>query len=229
VPEADLIEAPAVETRLVTDPKDREVLTGRRDVDARTALARGLAEYMSQLSFDAAGGRLIRFQKVLETWAEPEEETVYPRAAVYAEALGAYDASRLTPGNSGRVQLPDGRFVLTGAEYVLDLKLDVWANDSVQRQNLVSMIEDAFVPVDFRYGPLLELPYYHGMRAAYELMEGGYIDAEDAALQRVKRAQFSVRSRVQLARLATFPEAKPRARTEVSLSEAVQSGSRLSF
>jgi hypothetical protein len=184
---------------------------------------------LEQLEFDADGGRHFVFQRVFSQWAEPEDEARYPSAAVYADTPGTYDASRLTPGIIDRLQLPDGRFLLSGMEYVLDLVVDTWETGPEGRQSISAMLEDAFVPVDFRYGPLLELPHYFNERATYELMSSAYVDDETAAQQRVRRARFTVRGRIAVKHLVTLPEGKPKVRTSVSESEVIPVGSRLVF
>jgi hypothetical protein len=135
----------------------------------------------------------------------------------------------MTPGIVDRLQLPDGRFLISGMEYVLDLMVDTWETDQEGRQAISAMLEDAFVPVDFRYGPLLELPHYFNERATYELMSSTYVDDEAAAQQRVRRARFTVRGRVAVKHLVTLPEAKPKVRTSVSETEIIPAGSRLRF
>jgi hypothetical protein len=217
------------ETRLIVDRNEREELTANRETDARTALTRGLAEYIATLQIEAPGGRHQAFAQVFDTWPEQEEIASYPSAAVYAVDLASYDASQFTPSVGSKVAVTGGQFLLAGTEFVLPILLDVWAQDPEQRQILVAMIEDAFVPVDWRYGPLLELPHYFGARGAYELMQGGYIDDEIKSQQRVRRAHFQVTGRVRMHRIATFAEAKPQARIAVSEQEATTPNNRLSF
>ena len=48
---------PAVGTRLVSDAEDLRSFTANQETDARTALTRGLAEYISTLTWADAGGR----------------------------------------------------------------------------------------------------------------------------------------------------------------------------
>lgn len=199
-------------TRLIDRPNIPSSPTANRETDVRTALTRGLAEYVGQLTYDADGGRFLVFQKVFQTWAEPEDEADYPSAAVYANGPGDYDAARFTPSVSqaNRVSLPDGRYLVSPCEYVLDIFLDVWATDPAQRLSLTAMLEDALSPVDWRYGLLLELPHYFNERASYELLTGGYADDAVAAQQRVRRSQMTIRARVSVSRLATFPQAQIR-------------------
>ncbi len=50
----------------------------------------------------------------------------------------------------------------------LDLTLDVYTSDPVERSVLTAGLEDAMNPVDWRYGFFLDLPYYFGARASYD-------------------------------------------------------------
>jgi hypothetical protein len=95
---------------------------------------------------------------------------------------------------------------------MLDMVLDIWATDPLMRQNLVAMMEEALNPVDWRYGMLLELPFYFNERGTYEMIRMAYIDSEDVAQQRVRRARVTVRGRVSVTRLAKAPPANFRSR-----------------
>lgn len=190
--------------------------TSRRETDVRTALARGLKEYMEQLA-TVFNGMPYAFEVVKQTWGEPEELAKYPGAIVYATGAGAYDASKFTPmvNSTRRIALPDGRYVVSPAEFVQDLAVEVWATSPEERQALVQMMEDALNPSTFRYGVLLELPHYHSERATYEMMTMAYEDTEIDAKRRYRKAMFAVTGRVPLVRLFSIPTAKPRSVVEV--------------
>jgi hypothetical protein len=208
----DLVPLPSVGTRLIEEPGAQPNYTSNQETDARTALTRGLAEYVSQLSIDASGGRFLAFNAVFQTWAEPEDEAVYPRAAVYAESPGEYEDSKLTPIISSvpRLPPPDGRFITSPAEMRLDMILDVWTTDPAARYNLVALLEDRLNPVDWRYGMLLELPHYFGQQGTYEPRDMSYIDGEDSAQRRIRRARFTIRGRVAVTKLVSRPGAQVR-------------------
>ena len=70
-------------TALVSDPDTREAITARRETDARTALTRGLADYLRDLSITWEAGREVTLLRVLEAWAQPEELSKFPSAAIY--------------------------------------------------------------------------------------------------------------------------------------------------
>ena len=82
-----------------------------------------------------------------------------------------------------------------------------------QRMGLVAMLEQQLDPTDFRYGLLLELPHYFNERASYEKTSMRYIDNEDSAQRRIRRAQITVTGRVPVVRLASLPDMSARART----------------
>lgn len=198
--------------RLITKADDEQSWTDRRETDARTAILRGLSEYLSQLTYVAEGGREISFKNVFDSWAEPEDEAVYPSAVVRSDAEGKYDDSSLSITVNSKIRVPDGRFVVSPCEYVLDIMIIMWATDPIERSDIFQMVEDAMNPVDYMYGFKLELPFYFNARAQYELMSGTYDDAPDSALQRYRRGSMSVRANVPVVRLVELPGAKPKAR-----------------
>ena len=203
-------------TRAILRAGDIWVPSIVQETDCRTALTRGLAEYISQLYIDWNGGRQFAFRRVFDAWAEPEDEADYPSCAIYSDADGLYDASKFTSGDPGaRVQLPSGEYLISSCEFVLDIQIDVWATDSVQRMGLVAMLERDLDPTDFRYGLLLELPHYFNERASFEKTSMRYIDNEDAAQRRIRRAQITVTGRVPVIRLASLPDMSARARANV--------------
>lgn len=202
---------------LVTSPSGTITLTSNRETDCRTALTRGVADYLRSMSIDMPRGRQLAFKKVLNTWAEPESPAEYPSAIVYSTGQGTYDASRFTPGVSNRCKLPepDGRYFVELADFVLDLTVELWTTDPNERVGLVKMVEDAFNPVDFMYGFRMDLPHYYGARASYEMKALSYVESEDDSARRYRRAMFTLGGRVPLIKLVEFPTAKPKARVEV--------------
>jgi hypothetical protein len=191
-----------VGTRLITRQTDPVALTGNQETDCRTALTRGLAEYLSQLSVEILGDRLLRFKSVFSEWAEPESLADYPSAVIYGVSEGVYDESKFTP--FVQAALPDGRFLMTSAEYVSEFSIEIWATDPKERFALVAMLEEAFNPVDWRYGVLLELPHYFNERASYELLRMVYTDTELEAMQRYRKATLFVKGIVPTTRISNF-------------------------
>jgi len=216
--ETEVPAAPAGTTKLITEPTP-QVYTANREVDVRSALTRGLAEYLREQEGYAVGGRALRFKKVLQQWGEPEEKAKFPSVAIYTIGEGTYDASSLTPGvnRKERVPEPDGRYVQKACEYVQDISVELWANDHRERAALVAVLEDAFIPVGYRFGFVLELPFYFNQRAVYAMKSLTYTDNEGEALQRHRKATFILEGRIPLTKIVELPGFQPRVKLEVGL------------
>lgn len=204
-------------TRLVERPDDQQKLTARRETDARTALTRGLSEYLEQLQIDM-NGQTLRFLRVFPTWAEPEEQAEYPSAAVFSLDVGEYDASRLSPR---LVELDGGVAVREIAELALPITIMFVANSPKERMALSAMLEDALDPVEWMTGARLELPHYFNARATYEKMSMVYEDDEESAQTRRRRCLFTVQGHVTQYRAVALP---PRAQVQpqVEIKEAAR-------
>lgn len=195
---------PRPASSLVRDPNTANQLTGYRETDTHTAMARGLAEYLAQQSIEI-GGRKLQLT-TYTTWAEPEAQVSYPAAAIGADA-GIYDRS-LVPSI---VQTLDKDLRLVAfSEFSQELTVDLWATDPKERLYLVAMIEEALNPVEWMYGMRLILPFYHSATAVYELLSSQYVDSSDDALAKYRRALFTVRSTITAYRTLSFPSANPR-------------------
>lgn len=205
----------------------RSVFTAVKETDTRTALTRGLAEYLESIVVEQPDGRELRLQKVFSSWAEAEEGIAFPSAIAYTTTIGVYEAKRLSPGvqQNCKIPEPDGRFLVTPSDYVAPVTVEVWATDIVERGTLVGALEDAFNPFTGQYGFTLELPHYHNVRATYEPTQMGYMDSEADAMQRNRKAMFVLTGRVPLVKLATFPGAKPRANVVAVGPDVVVDGS----
>jgi hypothetical protein len=204
-------------SRLVTVSSDPTLYTDVQEVDARTALARGLAEYIAQLRVDAPGGRHIQFKRVFPHWAVPEEDARYPSAIVYSTATGVYEPARLTPS------LPDSRnkivgstnsYLISASSLQLNLTVEIWATDPEERSALVMNLERLLNPVDWMYGFRLELPYYFNQRATFSLLDMSYDDSEENAMRRYRKASFTMASEVPVCNVFKYPMAKPRFRLD---------------
>ena len=200
--------SPLPPTALVRDPNYRPTLTPYRSTDVHTALARGLAEYLSQQAIDVAGRRINLV--TYSTWAEPEQNVTYPAAGVGA-GTGSYDRS-FTP--SVLTSFDDTR-LMAFSEFTQELSLELWATDPKERAFLVAMIEEALNPVDWMYGLRLVLPFYHGTTATYELLTSQYTDTADDSMNRYRKAMFTIKGHITAMRLLRFPNAKPQARISV--------------
>jgi len=202
---------PPARARLVTSPADRNAFTGIQETDARGALVRGLAEYLEGLSGIARGGRATRFKRVVEEWAEPEENAKFPSAMVTAQGDGTYDASSFTPVVDMAERLPGtDTYLVKLAEFTQDLQIGVWCTDKQERADLVAMLEEALNPVVFMYGFRLDLPFYFNSRATYELKGLSYADTDGEGIRRTRLATLTLAGSTPLIKLATFPGAQPR-------------------
>ncbi len=194
------------------------VITNRHETDARTALARGLAMYLRGLEFDGGAGRILAFgNRVFDSYADPEVQAAFPSALVSSDTPGTYDASRLTPGEPvDRVQAFEGNAIYATSEFVMDMVIDIWATEPRSRMALVAGMEQALSPTDWMYGLRLDLPFYFGARAGYELQSVQYIDSEESATRRYRRASMVVSGRVPVYRFAAKPLARPRLALDVT-------------
>lgn len=189
---------------LITNRRQKQVLTSVRETDARTALKRGLAEYLKTLRFTALGGREVKFERVYDVWPDHEAKAVYPSAVVYSVGDGTYDASSFTPTVSTRCATNDGFFLSKYAEYAVDLRVEYWSNDPEERIALTMMLEDALNPVDWMGGAKIELPHYHSQFSIYELKSNNFPDSEATVLSRNRKAYFTVAGQVSAVRCVSI-------------------------
>jgi hypothetical protein len=180
---------------VILDPDDRQRLTLVRTTDSRTALARGLAEYLRDQEIVWEGGRLMRFDNVQVAWAEPPTPATFPALVILGPTPATYEAALLTPT---LVKADDGtgRYLSQTSELQQTFQVIVWATDPVQRLGLGAMVEEALDPADFMSGLRLELPFYFGARATYEKTAIQYVDSTDDARNRTRTAIFAVTGNV---------------------------------
>lgn len=177
--------------RPIFEPDDVQQITYVRTVDARTALARGMAEYLGMLSMIWEGGRELRFARTKFYWAEPEEQATLPAAALVGQGEATYEDStisqQLTPVDDGTK-----RYLYSAAAIMQRFRLEVWASDPVGLYGLSAMVEDALEPTDFMTGVRLELPYYFNARATFEKKSLMYGAIPGDAHQRWRKAIFTI-------------------------------------
>lgn len=206
-------------SRLITLQTQKQEWSWTRTTDSRTAILRGLAEYIGQAQIAGAGGRLGSFIRVFETHADYETDVKFPSAVVYATSPGTYDAAELTPKT---FYIDDGsrRALRSVSELQLPLQIDFWANDSVERALLMAMLEDALDPVDWMAGARVELPHYHNARATYLKIQSSYEDSPPDVQRRLWKGSMTVQATlVQLRRVGVIPTIRARFEAEVSPSE----------
>jgi len=173
-------ELPEPTTVLVDGPRVPIVRTVRRESDVRTALCRGLAEYLSQQTAVAEGGREVRIRAAYANWPSQEWVARYPAVLVRLDGRGRYDASAFTPSvpidPAEAARLPPGLLLVKASEYVAPIRITVKCVDTAQRAEIFDLIQQAMTPYDFAYGVRLDLPFYFGERAVYSLLEDEYLD-----------------------------------------------------
>jgi len=188
----------------VTDSGTAPTLSLRQDSDARTAVCRGLAEYIEQLEWTMPGGRLLRFAKVFDTWAGAEDQAKYPSAIVEAAPDGEYDGARFTPAADDADV--EGSSLVQTCELKTELRVGVWATDRKERSGLVAMLEARLIaPTTWMYGTMLELPHYFGVRASYEPTGVSFDDTSESALRRYRVATMRVRAAMPMVVVAKIP------------------------
>lgn len=180
-----------LKSRPILEAGDKQKLSFVRHTDARTALARGLAEYISQKSITWTHGRLVSFRRVIQTWGEPEVPAEYPSGVLVSDGPAVYDDSTLSPELT-EIADGTGRFIRISAELVQPFAFIVWCTDPVQRQALTALVEDALEPAEFMTGLRLELPYYFNVRATFEKLDMLYDDSPSNSIHRWRRSIFSV-------------------------------------
>lgn len=180
-------------TRLILTPDEAAPYTAVRETDVRTALLRGLREYVENLSYDAPGGARHRFLRVEETWPEPDQNAKYPSASIYTDEPGLYDAVGFTPSFA---QLPDGRVLQTTAEFTQTITIDLWCTNATERMGLIAMLEDAFDPVDWMSGFRLRLPHYFNAVASYLKVNLSAVDSTENANRRWRLASMTLQAAV---------------------------------
>jgi hypothetical protein len=206
-------------TRLIVRPDDAQRITARRSTDVRTALTRGLAEYLESLSIEWAGGRLLKFKSVYEVWAQPEDMSAYPSAMVSTPTDLNYLAdpdAPLNPSPPSLQRFEDGRRWSIVGEAEADVTAELWATDPKELTGLIAMMEDGLMPVDWMSGARLELPHYHGVRARFLMSNVTYDDQETNVARRYRKAQVTCHASVPRVRVyPALPNAQPRSVVEL--------------
>lgn len=197
--------------RLITRPDDKIGYTANRECDARGALMRGLSEYLEQVQADI-NGRKLRFKKVNDAWADPEQHAKMPSVALYTLSPGTYDAVPMTPvvDPTERLADPDGRYVVKTSDFTQDIIVEAWAPTVAERNAIGGMLEDAFNPVQWRYGFFIELPYYFGLRGDYSLKDNSVPESDEDASKNIRKMQFTITASVPVVKLYKFPGMVPR-------------------
>ena len=209
-------------TRLITSAAEpRAQYTVNRECDAVTAVKRGLKEYLEQVYLDVLGVR-VRFQKVVEVWAESDEVARYPGAAVMAYDDADYEAGSMTPrlDITAVVQRPDDpsderTYLVKYSEATVPLVVEVHTTSPEERVGVAMLLEDALNPVDWMFGFKLQLPHYFNQIAVFEPVRTQILDTEDAARRRFRPGSVFLSAQVSVLRARSLPTLQPRATVEV--------------
>lgn len=205
-----------LKTQLVPVPAPPETLSSNQETDARLALTRGLAEYLEPLTYEAVGGRTVRFKAVYPEYAEPEEQASYPKAWVQLRGSGVYEPRSFNPtiDINERLAAPDGRYLVVMSDFVQDVGVEVWANNLADRAALCIALERAFCPSVDMFGFVLEFPHYFNARGTYALKELFVEDEEGDGVRRYRKATFVLSARVPVVVPVALPDAAPQVLVE---------------
>lgn len=207
-------------TRLVRTPEQPKLRrTANRECDAVTALKRGLREYLEQVHLDVYGVR-VRFERVLEVWAESDEVAVYPAAVVQARDEATYDSSSFTPQMDvvpldGPVVDGVRTYLVKYSELTVPLCIEIHTSSPEERSQIGMLLEDALNPVDWMYGFKLDLPHYFGQRVVYEPVTAQQLDSEENARRRWRPGTVFLTGQISVVRSRVLPGLTPVVRVEV--------------
>jgi hypothetical protein len=206
--------------RAILSQGDRQHYTFHREESPRRAMARGLKEYLEQLSITWRGGRLLKWESTKVEWAEPEEPAHYPALSIVGAGEAEYEASDFHPrlikldGENGD---GTGRYLKKACEAKQGFQLLIWATDPVERSGLECLVEDALEPADFMTGLRLELPYYFNARATFEKTFLDDVDDAVSAHRRWRRSLVTVVGVVeQLVPVGAMQVIRPRVEVRVA-------------
>lgn len=221
-----------VRTRLAAEDEWAPSLDADPDMDARTALTRGLAEYLIGLESPGADGRMAFLRVAFDVWPEPEAVPRYPSALVYSAERMRYDSASMTPRVFDVAQRPPApsplldplaslslaprrKALKQACECVLQVTVNIEVTDKNMRPMIAGMLERALTPDPSRYNLVLELPHYHGARASYELLESVYVDSAEVALRNQPAVLFVLEARAPLLSVIEVASASPRVTSAV--------------
>ncbi len=195
-------------TRLVRTPEQPKLRrTANRECDAVTALKRGLREYLEQVHLDVYGVR-VRFERVLEVWAESDEVAVYPTAVVQARDEATYDSSSFTPQlDVEPLEGPtvDGlrTYLVKYSELAVPLCVEIHTSSPEERSQIGML------------GFKLDLPHYFGQRVVYEPVTAQQLDSDDNARRRWRPGTVFLTGQISVVRSRVLPGLTPVVRVEV--------------
>lgn len=197
---------PQVASCLVLEPDQKHTHTKIRSTDARTALKRGLANYIESIPtfIHPTHGRPVKLAAVFDVWPDQEDKIVIPSATVYSSDPHPYEAHAFGPTIDPGCKIDAMTYLVKYAEIRFDMTIDILTSDPEERVAFSMMMEDALNPVEWMSGFRLDLPHYHNLRATYELLNGNYPDDEPNVFKRNRHLTYTIRGNVSAVRIKTI-------------------------
>jgi len=195
---------PSTLAKLVLLATDKPVRVALREADAVTALRRGLAEYLSQVQLDVSG-EVVQFARMLEVWSDSDTPADYPSAVVQIAGEADYDASSFTPNVDPTDRLPTGEYLVKHSEVTVLLQVEAHCSSPGQRVGVAMLLEDAVNPVSWMHGFRLDLPFYYGQRAEYQVTAADFRDDAGTARHELRPLTLTVEARISQVRVRRLP------------------------
>jgi len=195
--------------------------------DVGRAAARGLADYLEQLSIEWRGGSLVRLQRVTLTYGDPytpaQGHGQLPCANVIGTGReGDYEQNGLGGAALDLEEVLDTTAILppgialqgpalrvwcwSPSTFMGDFDVELWGRSEEERACLLRMVEDAFDPVEWMNGFILELPHYHNVHATYLKVRRRLDDNPTEARRNVYRAYVTVQVHCPQVRILETPQ-----------------------
>ena len=179
------------------------------NVDAVAAMQRGLKDYLDQIESEDSGAP-VRFMSVDTTWAEPNEDAVYPSAAVLLEGEPEFEPTGLSTSLYDDDVMPDGTVVDKRADVTAMFRIVAHCATPGERNIIARMLEVALNPVHWMAGFWLELPFYGGQRATFLPVRAEYRDDEVLARHNLRPVIVFLEGRVSEVVPRNLPKFQPR-------------------
>lgn len=168
--------------------------------DVHTAVTRALRSHLELRTLEHEG-REIRFQRVVEDWADVYEEGgVYPVAAVWSEDEGTYGGN-VGSGGLPTKEVPTGQpepavtYLQERGEFMATVVVRAYCNDKEERVGVRRMLDKAFAPVHWSGGFFLRMPFHHNAIASYTLRTGQMQEDVDVAGPGLRSVQMKLLAR----------------------------------
>ena len=169
----------------------------RATMDVRDACAAALKRHIAGLRFHGSADT-DRFAIVDDDWPTYNDRQVVPAACVEPGAwkYGAWSTTPTLLEDTWEPQGMPGWGLWKVAELEADFVLACRTNLPAERKVLVKAIEDSFEgrgqEIGERYGLILPLPDYYGLKVRFAITGGQIIDTEDKAARSQKDAVFTI-------------------------------------